>query len=237
MVITSRGKNAMVEGGWSRRGFALACVAGVGALSIGSRRAAAMQALPPDRSFAIFRDGDEIGRHDVRFRASAAGLEVATKIDIAVKVAFITAFRFGQEVLDHWQDGLLVESRVATNDNGKKSETRLYASGDNLSVEGGVANRTLRVPLGTMSDIAFWNLDIVRQRALLDLQRARLTGVLARHVGSEEIEVAGSRVATERYTINAESGRNGDIWYDAAGNWVKGTMLVRGERLDYRLIT
>jgi len=226
----------MGEGGWSRRGFALACVAGAGALWLAPGRTTATPILPLDRSFAILRDGNEIGRHDVRFRAAATGLEVSTDIDIAIKVAFITAFRFAQEARDHWQDGLLIESRAVTNDNGTNSETRLVARGDDLSVEGGVLNRTLQVPLGTMTDIAVWNLDFVRQRALLDLQRAQLTGVLARHAGSEEIDVGGSRIAAERYTINAESGRNGDIWYDAAGNWVKGTMVIRGERLDYRLI-
>lgn len=236
MVNCNREAIGRGDRGWSRRGFAVACVAGAGALYLGPERARATPILPADRSFAIFRDGNEIGRHDVRFRAAAAGLEVRTDIDIAIKVAFFTAFRFDQEARDHWQDDLLTESRAVTNDNGTRSETRLAARGDDLSVEGGVANRTLQVPLGTMTDIAVWNLAFVRQRALLDLQRAQLTGVLARHVGSEEIEVGGSRIAAERYTINAESGRNGDIWYDAEDNWVKGTMVIRGEQLDYRLI-
>jgi len=235
-VTLTRKEPVMAEGGWSRRGFATACLAGAGAGWLGAGRASATPAHPLDRSFAIFRDGDEIGRHEVRFRALAGGLEVTTDIDVAVKVAFITAFRFDQEAQDHWQDGLLLESRVATNDNGTRSETKLYARGDNLSVEGGIENRVLRVPLGTMTDIAFWNLDIVRQRALVDVQHATLTGVAARHAGSEEIEVGGTRITAERYTIDAESGRNGDIWYDAAGNWVKGVMVTRGERLDYRLL-
>ena len=191
--------------------------------------------MPLDRSFAIFRDGDEIGRHDVHFATTANGLEVSTDIDIAVKVAFITAFRFEQHARDQWQDGLLVQSNVTTNDNGTRSETMLHARGDNLSVQGGVDNRVLRVPLGTMTDIAFWNLDIVRQRALVDLQRAELTGLAARYSGGEVIELGGARIAAERYTIDAESGRNGDIWFDAAGNWVRGMMVTRGEKLEYRL--
>lgn len=235
-VSIRRSEMETKAGGWTRRGFAVACVATTGAAWLGTGSAAATPVLPLDRSFAIFRDGDEIGRHEVRFRAAAGGLEVTTDIDIAVKVAFITAFRFAQAARDHWQDGLLRESRVTINDNGTRSETRLQARGDNLSVEGGIENRVLYVPLGTMTDIAFWNLEIVRQRALLDLQRAELTSVAARHGGSETIEIAGTPVAAERYSINADSGRNGDIWFDAAGNWVKGTMTTRGERLDYRLL-
>jgi hypothetical protein len=192
--------------------------------------------VPAGRSFAIFRDGDEIGRHDVRFAAAADGLKVETTIDIAVKVAFLTAFSFQQHARDLWRDGLLVESRVATNDNGTKSETLLRARGDNLSVEGGVENRLLNVPLGTMTDIAFWNLDIVRQRALVDLQRAKLLGLAARSGGVETIEVTGGPITAQRYTIDAESGRNGDIWFDDAGNWVKGLLVTRGEQLAYHLL-
>ena len=222
--------------GWSRRAFTAACLAGVGTAWSGARPARATTVLPADRSFAIFRDGEEIGRHEVRFSGTAGGLEVRTDIDVTVKVAFITAFRFEQHARELWHDGLLVESRVATNDNGTASETQLRARGDNLSVEGGIDNRVLRVPLGTMTDIAFWNLDIVRQRSLVDLRLARLTDVAARHSGAETIEVAGRSIAAERYTIAAESGRNGDIWFDAAGNWVKGVMVTRGETLDYRLL-
>lgn len=228
----------MARNGWSRRGFTAACLAGAGAgmAGLGTKNAGATPMQPLDRSFAIFRDGDEIGRHDVRFSATTKGLEVGTVIDIAVKVAFITAFRFEQQAQDLWQDGRLVDSHVITDDNGTKSVTELHARGDDLSVQGGVDDRALRVPLGTMTDIAFWNLEIVRQRALLDLQRAKLTSLATRSHGAEEIDVGGTRITAQRYTIDAESGRTGDIWFDAADNWVKGVMVTRGEKLEYRLL-
>jgi hypothetical protein len=235
--VRSQKKLSMCRSGWSRRGFTSACIAGAGIAWLGPQDARATSWTPLDRSFSIIRDGDDIGRHDVHFSTTANGLEVSTDIDIAVKVAFITAFRFEQRAREQWQDGLLVRSNVTTNDNGTKSETNLNAHGDDLSVQGGVDNRVLRVPLGTMSDIAFWNLQIVRQRALVDLQRAELTSLAARHSGTEEIEVGGTQITTERYTIDAESGRNGDIWFDAAGNWVRGMMVTRGETLEYRLLT
>lgn len=232
----SQKRSTICQSGWSRRGFTAACLAGAGIVWLGTPIAGAARTMPLDRRFAILRDGDEIGRHDVRFATTANGLEVSTDIDIAVKVAFITAFRFEQHAREQWQDGQLVQSNVTTNDNGTKSETMLNARGDDLSVQGGIDNRILRVPLGTMPDIAFWNQEIVRQRALVDLQRAELTGLAARHSGAEEIEVGGARIIAERYTINAESGRNGDIWFDAAGNWVRGMMVTRGEKLEYRLL-
>jgi hypothetical protein len=219
---------------WSRRGFALSCLGGVGCLALPVRGRA--ESLPLERRFAIFRDDNEIGRHEVRFTPTANGFDVSTDIDIKVKVAFITAFHFSQRANDRWIGGQLVESRVTTDDNGKESSTEIEARGPTLKVEGGVENRSLQVPLGTMTDIAFWNLDIVRQRSLVDIQKAILTDVAAASAGSETITLAGGPITAARFTINSQSGRNGDIWFDADGNWVKGRLVTRGETLDYRLI-
>jgi hypothetical protein len=219
---------------WSRRGFAASCLGAAGLLALPSIGRAAVP--PLDRRFAIFRDGDEIGRHEVRFEPTTDGFDVTTDIDIVVKLAFITAFHFRQHAVDRWVAGNLVESRVTTDDNGTRSATEIEARGSALSVEGGTENRTLRVPLGTMTDIAFWNLAIVRQRELVDIQKATLTDVAARHLGSESIDLAGQRIVADRFTIHSNTGRNGDIWFDAAGNWVQGHLITRGEALDYRLI-
>ncbi len=191
---------------------------------------------PADRHFAIFRDGDEIGRHLVRFTPTANGFQAETEIEVAVKIAFITAFRFKQDAVDVWTDGQLVESRVHTDDNGDVSQTTIRSEDGKLNVEGGIADRQLRVPLGTMTDLAFWNIDIVRQRTLVDLQKALLTDVAAERLGTETINVAGGRIEAERFKFAAETGRKGDIWFDAKGNWVKGMLTTRGETLDYRLL-
>ncbi len=221
-------------GSVSRRGFGAFCLGTMGALALPSSGQAAV--MPVDRLFAVFRNDSEIGRHAVRFAAAAGGFTVTTDIDIAVKVAFITAFRFSQRASEHWADGLLVDSRATTDDNGQTSTTEIEARGSALRVEGGIGNRAMQVPLGTMTDIAFWNLDIVRQRELLDIQRAEMTAVAASHVASETVDLGGQPVSAERFTINSRSGRNGDIWFDAAGNWIKGHLITRGETLDYRLI-
>ena len=220
--------------GISRRGFGLTCLAGAGCLALPRRGLAGTP--PADRHFAIFRDGKEIGHHIVGFTPTDGGFAAETTIEVAVKIAFITAFHFKQSAADVWTDGQLVESRVETDDNGEVSQTLLRSEGDKLSVQGGIADRQLRVPLGTMTDLAFWNIDIVRQRTLVDLQKALLTDVAAESLGTETIDARGRRIEAQRFKFAAETGRNGDIWFDADGNWVKGLLTTRGETLDYRLV-
>ena len=223
-----------IRQGISRRGFGLTCLAGAGCLAMPSLGLAGTP--PADRHFAIFRDGNEIGRHVVRFTPVDGGFKAETDVEVTVKVAFITAFRFKQNAVDLWQNGQLVESRASTDDNGEVSQTMLRSEGGKLNVEGGVADRQLRVPLGTMTDLAFWNIDICRQRSLVDLQKALLTDVAAESLGTETIDAQGRRIEAQKFKFAAETGRNGDIWFDADGNWVKGLLTTRGETLDYRLL-
>ena len=209
-------------------------VAGLASLALPTPLLAA--AMPRDRTFAILRDGDEIGRHVVRFTPTERGFRARTAIEIEVKVAFFTAFRFEQTADDLWIEGQLHESSASTDDNGDVSRTLIRATTHGLEVEGGEDDRDIRVPLGTMTDLAFWNVAILRQNALVDTQKVALTDVAARRNGTEPVETPQGRVMAEHFTVAAETGRSGEIWFDAAGNWVKGVMSVRGETLAYRLI-
>lgn len=218
----------------NRRQILAGGIAGVGCLALPARLSAA--AMPADRTFAILRDGDEIGRHVVRFAPADNGFRARTEIEIEVKVAFFTVFQFKQTADDLWFNGQLHESSASTNDNGELSQTLIRATGNGLEVEGGEANRELEVPLGTMTDLAFWNDAIVRQQALVDTQKVRLTDLAAQPRGTETVETPFGPVTAERFTVAAKAGRSGDIWFDADGNWVKGIMSVRGETLAYRLV-
>jgi hypothetical protein len=220
--------------GVNRRRFLVGGIAGLGCLALPMPSLAAT--MPMNRTFAIFREGDEIGRHHVRFTPADNGFRARTEIEIEVKVAFFTAFQFRQTADDLWIDGQLRESRASTDDNGDVSETFIRATGNGLAVEGGEANRAIQVPLGTMTDLAFWNVAIVRQQALVDTQKVKLTDLAAKPLGIETVEGPHGPVTAERFTCAATTGRSGDIWFDSDGNWVKGIMSVRGETLAYRLI-
>jgi len=211
--------------GVTRRGFGGLCLGTASALVLPMASEAAV-VVPADRRFSIHRKGSPIGHHTVRFAETADGIAVTTEIELEVKIAFITAFHFRQSAAERWVDGRLVESRIETDDNGKTSSTRITADGDTLTIEGGRSNRVT----------TFWNTDIVRQQALIDTQRAEVTGVDAEAKGRERVEIDGGSVEAERFLIVADTGRHGEVWFDTAGNWVKGVITTRGETLAYRLM-
>jgi hypothetical protein len=210
-------------------GAALLPVAGPGAW-------AAAETRPVDAAFAVWRKGERIGTHKVRFASDAGAMTVRSEIDLAVKMAFITVFRYRQVAEDRWQGGTLVSANYKTDDNGTESVVMARADGNKLVVDGPTG--TVKPAIGTMSDLCFWNKAIVRQSGLIDSQ----TGELAKldqeaSLGVDRIDVGGKVVEADHYRLASTKGRGGEVWYDKGGRLVQAVIQTRGETLDYRVLT
>lgn len=214
----------------SRRG-ALAVVGG-GLLAAGLGPAAA--AARRDRRFKVYRNDVVIGSHTVRFGAAEGGMRVASRLDLAVKVAFVTLFRYRQAAEDLWRGGVLVQSRIETDDDGRKTQVLVERRDGKLAVEG--RHGGYGVELGTMTDLCFWHEGITRQRHLIDSKDGELTRIATGPGVEETIRAGGVSIAARRFTIRVSEKRSGTIWYDAAGDWVKARLNTRGETLDYELV-
>jgi hypothetical protein len=213
----------------TRRGAIALVAGGLLAGRVGRVEAAA----PQNRVFAIHRKGAKVGEHRVGFAPSGNGLRVTSRVEVAVKVAFLTAYRYAQLAEDEWQGDVLVRTRITTDDDGTKSLVTAEAQGGKLLVSGPSGDHAL--PLGIMTDISFWNDAITRQPRLIDSQNAELVPVKVKPDAVEAIRVQGRTIQARRFAMTASRGRSGTTWYDADGNLVKALVLTRGERLDYEL--
>lgn len=192
----------------------------------------AWAAEPPGRlRFAVFRKGAPIGEHEFRFTPTARGQRVDSRIDLAVKMAFVTVYRYAQEGRDEWRDGVLVRTDIATDDNGERTRVQAAAEGDRLRVSGPGGGYDLA--LGSMTDLNFWNPGITRQTSLIDSQNAELVRIAVTFEGTERLRTRGAVVDARRFVMGGTKGRSGTIWYDADGSLVKALVNTRGERLDY----
>ena len=205
---------------------------GMAACLVPSLSNATTAARPPIH-LSIFRKGERIGTHSVTFENRGTDMVSRVEVEIIVKVAFITAFKFRQKTEDHWSDGLMVASRIRTHDDGLETEVNAAAAAGKLIVEG--PSGSLEAPLGIMTDSCFWNQDIMRLPQLIDAGKGEIAGIRSKLVGDEVIEISGNPLPTIHYHVASSEGRNGDIWYDRDGNWVRSVINTRGERLTYDL--
>lgn len=186
---------------------------------------------PEDTGFIISRKGSDVGRQETRFTASGAGLKVSLRTEIAVKVAFITAYRYTYAAEEEWRDGMPVASRIAVNDNGDQSLVEVREAGGQLQVTGPAGAYT--APLGMMTDGGFWNAKILEMRRLIDGQKGDIANVAFTRKGTSP--VPGGRLQAVCYDIDAPGRPEGLVWYDAQGRLVGSEVHTKGEVLTFRL--
>jgi hypothetical protein len=179
--------------------------------------------------FDILRDGAVIGRQTVDFAVDGDSVVVKTVSDIAVKLLFITAYRFHYEAESRWHAGSLEELSVRADDDGKPLETTARRHGAEMVVDGpGGHFEAPRLFLGE-----HWDPDEVRQTRLLNSITGKLDEVRVTDAGPDLVQTAQGPHAAERYVYT------GDLqltaWYDSAGRWVGLRFKARdGSTIDYR---
>ena len=188
---------------------------------------------PSDLLFNVFRKGSMIGTHRIGFAGDAERLSVTNLLDLTVKVAFITVYRYEQSGEDEWQKDILVRTRVATNDDGDKSIVAAKSRDGQLAVEG--PRGSYAAPLGAMTDLSFWNQAITRGNPVIDSQNGELIDIKVQPSTRETLEVLGRKIETERFPMAGTRGRSGTVWYDDEGKLVRALVLTRGETLTYEL--
>ncbi|MCB1885038.1 MAG: hypothetical protein KDG89_13745 [Geminicoccaceae bacterium] len=192
----------------------------------------ALAAAPSAYRFLIVHEGTAIGRHEVGIAPEPGGFRATSRIEAEVKLGFVTLFSYRQEAVDRWRGGVLVQSRIETDDQGERSTVEVLAEGGRLLVTG--AGGTVEAPLGAMTDLCFYNPGIVREPRLIDGKRGGIVPIQADATAKEALTIAGRRVQAERWRIEAEGVRSGLVWYDGEGRWVRGRVKTEeGETVDY----
>ena len=101
--------------------------------AIGFARSAAAASWGQD--FAVSRDGSPIGRHGLRFTQDGARTTAEITIELQVKIAFITVYRYRHVNREIWDGDDLLSFASRTDDNGTAHRVQARRSGDRILVE------------------------------------------------------------------------------------------------------
>ena len=200
--------------------------AAVGLLSASPLLAEFPGAKPID--FKVFRDGQPLGHHKVSFRRMGEELHVEIDIELEVKIAFVTLFRYSHQNREVWRDGRLVAIDTKTDDDGEAYWLSGRATDAGLEIEGS-SGRVL-APADIMPT-SYWNPGTIGQSRLLDTQKGRLIDVEIAPVGPEKITMAGERIEAQRYKVDGDLTL--DLWYTPDGDWAKTKFSARGADVIY----
>ncbi len=199
-------------------------------LLIAGPAAWAQPVLPDDIDFKVYRDGDEIGHHRVRFTSNGTDIVANVDIELSVRFAGIRVFHYKHNSREVWRDGSLAAIDSVTNNDGDDMHLTLRRNGDALTIDG---TEYQGVAAGALVPTSYWFMDTIQQSQIIDSQNGRIFPVVIRKIGRETVEAGGAAVAATRYTLQEQLTMN--LWYDDQGRWVKTSFESDGSLIDYVL--
>lgn len=169
-----------------------------------------------DLNFAVVRNGQKIGT--TTLTVAHEGEQTVAHVDthIAVKLAFVTVYRFDQNETERWAGDRLISLAARTDDNGTVHNVAARRDGDTLSVD--ADGRVSRLDAATIPATP-WNASIVRERVALNPQDGKLMPVSVVDHGEEQVTVGGRRSWAHHYSIRTNFPQ--DVWYDQSSHLIQ----------------
>ncbi|MBV9834556.1 MAG: hypothetical protein JO055_09135 [Alphaproteobacteria bacterium] len=208
-------------------------IVGLGA-ALASPALAQANFQPRDLTFRVIRKGSPMGTFATRFTYQGDRLIARTSAALEVRVAGLRVFRYSHESTEVRRGDELLSLQADTYDDGPTYKVTATPGAGGLMLDGPDGKRT--VPTRSLTSNCCWNPGFVRlQQPVIDAERARYETPRIDPLGQRTLTVMGApRAATgHRMTV---SYANGELWYDAAGEWVYAIFNVKGESLTYERI-
>lgn len=195
--------------------------------------AAGAQDLPygPTLTFAVYRNGEAIGRHTLAFQQNGPNLTVSTSIDFAVKLMGFTAYRYTHRSQEMWNGEAFQSISTTTDDNGTKYAVRAQRTAAGLDVQ---RNTEHAVMPGSLLPTSHWNVRQIGQASLLNTQNGKEARVQVTPLGREKVKTASGWIDATHYRYSGDVSK--DQWFDDRGRWVKTTFKASdGSTIEYIL--
>ena len=193
------------------------------------------QAIPQGLYFDVTINGDPMGYHYVEYSRDGDELVVDIDIDLRVKFAFITVFKYLHENQERWVDNTLVELNSKTYDSG--DDFFVNAARDDagtLVVDG---SRGAYDATGPVASTTYWNYaSMTGNDRMLNSQKGDLLDYTLTSQGTEVIIARGEEIEAEKYFL--DSIIDTTIWYASdTKEWVKLEFDARGRTVEYTLVS
>jgi len=179
--------------------------------------------------FDVYRNGTRVGFHRVRFQEDDKGLAVEAQFQIQVTFLGVTVYRYRYDSRALWTDGGLSAIRTTVDDDGAVLEVQARRIGKRIYVAAGDIAYETSSPLFPTNH---WNAGVLGQNRVLNTLTGQINKVRIEASGPDRVETERGPVAATHYAYTGDL--QTDVWYDAAGRWVKMRFQGRdGSLIDY----
>ena len=208
--------------------------AGLTCEAIGAREFSPLELYGEAIEFDVLRNGKPVGQHVTRFEQDGDRIVVHSEMSLKVDFLFFTAFRFNYRSTDEWCGDTLVRMRSSKKENDRLTEVLADRSGDGLTIltRADDAERTIETE-GVIFPTNHWDARVVQEPRVLNTLTGGINAVEIISRGPETVATEQGEIRATRYSYTGEL--SNDVWYDAAGRWVKLEFSGRdGSTISYR---
>lgn len=182
--------------------------------------------------FEVLRNGQPFGRHHVHVTEVGGALRAQTSVALRVAAGPVTLFRYDHDCTETWRDGVLTALQCETLKDGRRMRIEGATRGGQLRVSGPRGETTFGPQTLPTS---WWVRPPIGVDHMLDTETGARLPLRITRMGEEAISVGGERVQAERVRIHGAL--TVDLWYDADDRWIGCAFAVRGQRIEYRLVS
>jgi len=183
----------------------------------------------PEYTLDIRREGSVIGQHGLAFRQQDGRWQVGVASEVAIKLAFITVFRFTYRSDETWTDGRLTALMADTDDDGDRTRVAAVAQGDALKISGSGGDWI--APRGSFAT-SHWQRPSTGPGVVINTLTGKRNDVVVTDQGEETIQTGVGPIRARR--LNYAGELELDSWYEADGRWLGMRFKGRdGSVIDY----
>lgn len=169
-----------------------------------------------DIVFDVYRDGERIGEHRVRFDKTGDTLTADSRFSIRITILGLPLYRYEYTSLGTWRDGHLARLSARVDDDGTISTVDAERGGGELKVrtDGGQS-----VAPGGIFPTTHWNPGVIGTAQVLNTITGHVNSVRMKALGMENVATGGTHRLARHFAYTGEL--ETEVWYDMAGRWVK----------------
>lgn len=176
--------------------------------------------------YDIRKDGEPIGREQVRISRQDGGAVVEVETHTRAKVLFLE-FHYDHRRREEWQGAKLLRMVANTDDDGAKSHLDAVQAdgGWRLTVNGQASQRP-----GDLLPLTLWGRAVVGKNDLFSIIDAKPYRVNVASVGVEQVNVGGKTVPAEHVRMTGDVER--DLWYGDDGYLLRAAFQRSGYAIE-----
>jgi len=177
--------------------------------------------------FEIIRKNKNIGYHNILFQKDNDILNVNIDVNIAVKISFLTIYKYSHKNQEQWKNNQLYKISTNSITNSKKKYLVKGKQKKEFFEFYGVNNK--RTTNKNVIPISYWNKELINKKEFLDTQKGILRKFKIEFLGIKNIIFNNNKVKTEKYEIEVLTKHITDekpfpfiyLWYTKEGELIK----------------